>query len=471
MTNGNTTTVLWNTFTGARLEELLYGLLQEMGAHDVVWRAGTKDGVNATDGGRDIEAIFDRPTPEGELDRERWWVEAKGRSKTVEQTAVQGAVFGVRPEVDVLVIATNSRFPNGVRDWVSAHQEVHPRPKIRLWDKDTLSKQVEKYPLVIARLMPEALGKEDRLSLLLERWEALGETPTEIDRKFFWDNKNSILECEDAAHVIMMFVYAELIEGDLEEHRWLSLICEENSFQCLMACYIQAHLRFMKSGSDRRSSMSLMKTSALIWVAAVRFIDSTTLLIMTENPTRAYGSNDEEANKVFQEALIAPILENARLLLATECTNDCARVSAEFDYLGSSPRGEDFWRWFSTPKNPVDDRIIIFEASDVPCAVGFDVVKGSHPTGGCPLIVDDQPDKGRLALDLQRVSIFREKHPSGQFLRFSKEKKDTIRKMAAGIDVSSGNPVMDAALNAYLDKGDAPSPPEASGKGDRGDLG
>src|SRR3954466_14169614 len=81
-----TTHVLWSRVTGEQLEELLYGLLEAMGAGELVWRAGSDRGVNASDGGRDLEAIFDRPGPDGELDRQRWWVECKGRSATVERT-------------------------------------------------------------------------------------------------------------------------------------------------------------------------------------------------------------------------------------------------------------------------------------------------------------------------------------------------------------------------------------------------
>src|SRR5690349_13202612 len=83
------TETLWRSVTGAQLEELLYGLLDAMGASNLVWRAGSVAGVNAADGGRDLEAVFDRPSPDGDLDRQRWWIECKGRSETVERSAVQ----------------------------------------------------------------------------------------------------------------------------------------------------------------------------------------------------------------------------------------------------------------------------------------------------------------------------------------------------------------------------------------------
>ena len=67
----------WASLRGAALEELLYGLLDEMGAKELTWRTGGTGG-GAADGGRDIEATFFQATPDGEVDSQKWWIEAKG---------------------------------------------------------------------------------------------------------------------------------------------------------------------------------------------------------------------------------------------------------------------------------------------------------------------------------------------------------------------------------------------------------
>ena len=107
------TRVLWRNVTGVQLEELLHGLLEAMGANRLTWRAGSATGVTASDGGRDLEAVFDKPGPDGELDRWRGWLECKGRSETVESPAVQHAVLdaSARTDIDVLVVATNMPRP------------------------------------------------------------------------------------------------------------------------------------------------------------------------------------------------------------------------------------------------------------------------------------------------------------------------------------------------------------------------
>ena len=65
------TTVSWHGVVGARLEELLYGLLNEMGAQDLIWRAGSNKGVTSADSGRDIEAVFSQPSPDGSVELTR----------------------------------------------------------------------------------------------------------------------------------------------------------------------------------------------------------------------------------------------------------------------------------------------------------------------------------------------------------------------------------------------------------------
>jgi hypothetical protein len=82
----------WPSIRGVVLEELLYGLLDEMGAKELAWRTGGVGG-GAADGGRDIEATFFQATPDGEVDTQSWWIEAKGRTGTVEPDAVKAAVI------------------------------------------------------------------------------------------------------------------------------------------------------------------------------------------------------------------------------------------------------------------------------------------------------------------------------------------------------------------------------------------
>jgi HJR/Mrr/RecB family endonuclease len=148
----------WDHLKAKEVEECLYWLLDEMGAKNLEWRLGGSGGGTA-DSGRDLEAQFYISTPDGELTRQKWWIEAKGRSHTVEPSVVKESILNARgvATVDVLLIATNSQFSNPTRDWVKQWQETNPRPVIRLWDRYNLERHISKHPAVAVRLFPDAL--------------------------------------------------------------------------------------------------------------------------------------------------------------------------------------------------------------------------------------------------------------------------------------------------------------------------
>ena len=72
------TAIPWERLKGRELEECLYWLVDAMGGKDLQWRLGG-EGASATDQGRDLEAHFYGDTPDADLSREKWWIEAKGR--------------------------------------------------------------------------------------------------------------------------------------------------------------------------------------------------------------------------------------------------------------------------------------------------------------------------------------------------------------------------------------------------------
>jgi hypothetical protein len=65
------------------------------------------------------------------MEPQRWWVEAKGRNKTVEPSAVKDAVVNAdsRNDIDVIVLATNSHFSNPTRDWLDNGRNCIPDRK------------------------------------------------------------------------------------------------------------------------------------------------------------------------------------------------------------------------------------------------------------------------------------------------------------------------------------------------------
>ncbi|WP_321920605.1 restriction endonuclease [Paraburkholderia tropica] len=141
------TEIPFSELKGKDLEECVYWLLDAMGAKDLEWRIGGAGG-GAADGGRDLEAHFFEPDEEGELRPQRWWVECKGRSGTVESQEVKEACNNALAYegIDRLIIATNTQFSNPTRDWVKEWQRTFSRPRVQLWDRAHLERYLSRHP-------------------------------------------------------------------------------------------------------------------------------------------------------------------------------------------------------------------------------------------------------------------------------------------------------------------------------------
>jgi hypothetical protein len=143
--------------------------------------------------------------PDGEVDRQKWWVEAKGRSATVEPAVVKESVNNASgvAETDVLLIATNTQFSNPTRDWVKQWQKSHPRPNIKLWDRSTLEKLISQHPSVAIRLFAEALSPQGRLAVLRAQFWNHCSFPDESALKIVWKEKK-LLEWSEQSYLAVI---------------------------------------------------------------------------------------------------------------------------------------------------------------------------------------------------------------------------------------------------------------------------
>jgi hypothetical protein len=161
------------------LEQCVYWLLDAMGARDLEWRTGGAGG-GAADGGRDLEATFYVPSPDGDMEPQRWWIECKGRKGTVEPDEVKAAANNALAlgNLAYLVVVTSTTFSNPTRDWVKLWQSAHPRPRLKLWDHGTLERLLSRHPTVVLRLFSEALSPDGLLKAAEQRfWKKLEYTP------------------------------------------------------------------------------------------------------------------------------------------------------------------------------------------------------------------------------------------------------------------------------------------------------
>jgi hypothetical protein len=412
-----TTNVLWREVTGIQLEELLHGLLDAMGASNLVWRAGTGRGANAPDGGRDLEATFDRPSPDGQLDRQRWWIESKGRSGTVERAAVQQAVLdaSARSDIDVVVIATNSRFSNPTRDWVVQHQDTHRRPAIRLWDRDSLDQLVRRHPTVVARVLPGALADDDRLKLLVSRFEELGEEPTDPDKEYFWERRQWMQDHELLTEALVMLLYAEG-EPLPKTRTWWTLV--ENPLSAARAI-VAATVRvpwLLASNPDRARPLDqgrcLAAAARLIMTAFCSIPDKSAAVDLVLNPWRFVVDGetvmgDQAEYDRWCKGELAPILAWLSSDLLGPCSCDCPRVTADSVHEVESLSAKEFWRLVHGGEDTRNAGVLVLEARDeTPCTVGLDV--RSH---GCPLITSNRISPGAWISQLYSVIRFRKTRP------------------------------------------------------------
>lgn len=94
------------------------------------------------------------PSPDGEMEPQRWWIECKGRKGTVDPDEIKSAVNNAQALGDLayLVVVTNTTFSDPTRDWVKQWQSSRPRPKVKLWDHETLERLLSRHPTVVLRL-------------------------------------------------------------------------------------------------------------------------------------------------------------------------------------------------------------------------------------------------------------------------------------------------------------------------------
>ena len=414
-----TTTVVWESVVGAQLEELLYGLLEELGADELVWRAGTTSGVTASDGGRDLQAVFDQPTPDGDLDRTRWWIEAKGRTGTVSKDEVITGVMNAagRVDLDYYVFCTNSRFSNPTRDWVEEWQKSHPRPKIRLWDRDRLASMVRQHPTVAARVLPEALDDQQRLRLLIDRFAQLGETPTDLDLNYFWERRSAVAASSDIICAVSMLTYAES-NGGLMRRPWSTLLPNDpvTALTVLLDALVYLPIRSIRPRPRPLSMERVIEVSSYIIISVFHRLPAEIIhqafvnpYVMLESGDAMRLRTDDGAVEEWRGLIAKPILSRIKGELTDVCGGDCARIDARTRAFEPQVDGKRYWSRFGVCERDKKEDSLVMELFAVPCVVGLPLDNKRT----CPLIADFELTLERIE-EFRQVIVFRRENPDGQ---------------------------------------------------------
>jgi hypothetical protein len=377
----------WNEIKGKDLEELLYWLFDSMGAKELEWRIGGK-GCGTSDQGRDLELSFYVSSPDGDLVQQKWWVEAKGRTGTVESGEVRLAVINAagKTDVDVIVIATNQTFSNPVRDWVKEWQRDHVRPKVKLWERTELENLCSKHPIAVIRLFAKALSAQGKLEVAKTKlWDYASFTDEPSLINLWHARKGLTIDSRS----LMALVSSEIANGDIIARSWAMFVNKEIVLQCLgdgLLNFLYLVFRANETGVRQRPLIGAVAHLVLACTDRVGAV-ATSRVLSAVWESKGYT---EKTRKM----VLTPVLDLLVTQVRDVCTSDCPRISTE-PILLSEDEVTGYWRQISSvthEKVEQDNRILVIESHNVPCKVGFRLSKKK----GCPLCNTDAPEDNIL---------------------------------------------------------------------------
>lgn len=374
----------WPKIKGADLEELLYWLFDSMGAKELEWRIGGK-GSGAADQGRDLELIFFTPSPDGTLTKQTWWVEAKGRSKTVEPSEVHEAVLNAagKSHVEVLVIATNANYSNPTRDWVKDWQKDHPRPIVKLWEKIELENLCSKNPLAVIRLHSQAISPQGKVEVAKAKLWDYASFSDEHTLVSLWKNRDNISIDERS---LFALVSSEFANGDIGIRSWALEVNNEILISSLCNGLINFMYLAFRANEHGTKQEPLIRAISYLLIVSLHRMDKSTISSLLTNVW-----NDVEGREYPEkvvELILKPVLGTLQTELKDICASDCLRVMTDPELL-QEKEIEVYWNRLSptVPDAQEDKRILTIEAHDEPCKVGFLLDKDN----GCPLCHIESP--------------------------------------------------------------------------------
>ncbi|TXI50582.1 MAG: hypothetical protein E6Q50_04625 [Lysobacter sp.] len=390
----------WAEIKGQDLESLLYWLFDSMGAKNLEWRIGG-NGAGTSDSGRDLELEFFAASPDGSMSKQTWWIEAKGRSGTVDAKDVKEAVLNAqsRLNLDVLVVATNTQFSNPTRDWVKEWQKSHPRPVVKLWEKPQLESLCSKNPLAIIRLHKRALSPQGRVEVVSSKLWQYSQLSDGAALAEIWKDRDKV-EIDERA--LFALIASEFANGDIYERPWAATVSDDRLAYAMchgLLNFIHLISRSEGYGIDQKP---IIKSLAYLVHFATHRLGSNRTSSLIQN---FWGEDfPEEAKKI----ILKPIF----LVLTSEvedaCMSDCSRITGEMSCLSES-EAKLFWGRFDASRissKIENEKVIRIESYESPCKVGFKVgVKRN-----CPIFALERPHENvsealRIISEITRVRV------------------------------------------------------------------
>ncbi len=127
-------------------EHLTFDLAVMAGMRNVTWR------TPGADNGRDIEGEVITTDFSGAIQFDRWYVECKRYSSSIDWPTVYGKLaYADNKNADFLLFVTTSALSPTCKSEVAEHNRRKRRPTIRHWDGAALAQRVEREPFLLAK--------------------------------------------------------------------------------------------------------------------------------------------------------------------------------------------------------------------------------------------------------------------------------------------------------------------------------
>jgi hypothetical protein len=265
-------------------------------------------------------------SPDGDLIKQRWWIEAKGRSGSVEPFEVKNPIVNAagKAGVDVIVIATNSAFSNPTRDWVKEWQGDHPRPRVKLWERAELESLCSKNPLAVIRLFAKALNSQGKLEVARAKfWDysAFTDEPTLI--KLWRDRPGLTIDSRS----LIALISSEMANGNIHSRPWAVGVDEAVMVGALGEGLLNLLYLALRADEGGVRQLPFFRALSYLILASLHRLGTPKTIQFLSVVWGVVEGRDYPDR--IQKIILRPVLHELLSEVHDVCTSDCRRVMSD----------------------------------------------------------------------------------------------------------------------------------------------